>query len=322
MKLDLKLYRGYANEKELVVYGHVFKARGRGDYAYDKKKLKHALTIIQMFRVKPMDNVEVELRFEDLTVRTRTMHDGYFRFSIPFVKPIKSGWHTYTVTGFHEGDATTGEGELLKPYESKVSIISDIDDTFLVSHSNNFFKKIYVMLTRNVNRRKTFDDVVEHYRQLSIAGQDAKEASNSFFYVSSSEWNLYGFIVRFAQENKLPKAVIKLKKLKTGLRDFVKTGRGDHDHKFDKIQDIIDFCPSIDYVLLGDDSQQDPDIYERICKTFPMNIRAVYIRQTGHHKKERVGEILKNINTLDVHTCYFKKSTKALRHSKQIGIIN
>jgi phosphatidate phosphatase APP1 len=60
--------------------------------------------------------------------------------------------------------------ELLKPYESKVGIISDIDDTFLISHSNNFFKKLYVMLLKNINKRKIFDDVVKHYQHLSIAG--------------------------------------------------------------------------------------------------------------------------------------------------------
>lgn len=321
MKLDLKLYRGYANDRELVVFGHVFKSRSPDAYEYDKKKLRHALTIIQIFRVKPVNNVEVELDFKGTKVKTKTMEDGYFRFNVPFDQEIKSGWHTYTVSANCDGDISTAQGELLKPYKSKVGIISDIDDTFLVSHSNNIFKKLYVMLTRNIDRRKIFDDVVEHYKQLSIAGQDAKEASNSFFYVSSSEWNLYEFIERFARKNELPKAVIKLKKLKTGLRDFVKTGRGDHDHKFTKIQDIISFYPLIDYVLLGDDSQQDPNIYERICKTFPKNIRAVYIRQTGSKQNENTKKALKNIESMDVSTCYFKKSSIALRHSKEVGII-
>ena len=177
------------------------------------------------------------------------------------------------------------------------------------------------MLSKNVNRRKIFEDVVDHYKALSKAGQDSEQASNSFFYVSSSEWNLYDFIVEFAEMHDLPKAVIKLKKIKTGISDFVKTGRGSHDHKFQKVKDIISFYPNLEYVLLGDDSQQDVHIYERICKTYPENVKSIYIRQTGKEQKEEITEVLNNIESLNVGTCYFKDSEQAIAHSKKMKII-
>ena len=83
----------------------------------------------------------------------------------------------------------------------------------------------------------------------------------------------------------------------------------------------MSFYPQLDYVLLGDDSQHDPSIYERICKIFPMNIKAVYIRQTASKQKEKVEIILDNIEQMNVATCYFKYSKKAIEHSKSIGII-
>ena len=139
--------------------------------------------------------------------------------------------------------------------------------------------------------------------------------------MSSSEWNLYDFIDEFARLHDLPKAVIKLKQIKTGLMDFIKTGRGDHDHKFVKIKDIISFYPHLEYVLLGDDSQHDPYLYERICKTFPKNIRAIYIRQTSKLPKKAVQKVLANIESMDVNTCYFQDSKTAIDHSDKIGII-
>ncbi len=36
----LKLYRGYANEQELIVMGHVFKPTQIKDYDFQKKKTK------------------------------------------------------------------------------------------------------------------------------------------------------------------------------------------------------------------------------------------------------------------------------------------
>ncbi|WP_026451521.1 App1 family protein [Aequorivita capsosiphonis] len=321
MKLDLKLYRGYVNKEELVVFGHVFKSWAPDKYRMDRKGIRHAVSVIHMFRIKPLENVAVKLKFRNIEVVTKTLSDGYFRFTIPFSEQLESGWHKYEVSCKIYDFGIVEYSEFLKPFESKVGVISDIDDTFLVSHSGNFFKKLYVLLLRNINKRKVFDDVVSHYQALSRAGQEDEGARNSFFYVSSSEWNLYEFIDSFVRLHNLPKAVIKLKKIKTGISDFLFTGRGSHDHKFEKIKDIIMFYPNLEYVLLGDDSQKDPYLYERIVKVFPESIKAIYIRQTSHHKKPKAVEVLKNIESMNVATCYFQSSEKAIAHSKSIGII-
>lgn len=321
MKVDLKLYRGYVNENHLVVFGHVFNSWAPDKYRVDRKGFAHAYSVIRMFFIKPLKNVEVTLSFKGFEITTKTLRDGYFRFDIPFDNDLPGGWHNYTVTCRLEGVDMTSNGELLKPHPGNLGIISDIDDTFLVSHSDNIFRKLYVMLYRNVNDRKVFADVVQHYQQLSRAGQQKSDAGNAFFYVSSSEWNLYELIDDFAEINKLPKAVIKLKDIKNGIADFLFSGRGNHHHKFYKIKDIISFYPHLQYVLLGDDSQRDPWIYEHIVKIFPGRIRAVYIRQTDRRDKHKVEKVLANLETLGVATCYFTSSDKAIAHSKQIGII-
>lgn len=321
MKLDLKLYRGYVNEEELVVFGHVFKSWAPDQFRMDRRGIRHAVSVIHMFRIKPMGNVEVKLKFKDLEVTTKTLKDGYFRFTLPYSQPLESGWHRYEVSCELTKHGIVETSELLKPFASKLGVISDIDDTFLVSHSGNFFMKLYVLLLKNINKRKVFDDVVPHYQALSRAGQDNETGSNSFFYVSSSEWNLYEFIDSFIRIHQLPKAVIKLKKINTGISDFLFTGRGSHDHKFEKIKDIIMFYPQLEYILLGDDSQKDSYLYERIVKIFPQNIKAIYIRQTSHRKKSRINKVLSNIESMKVATCYFKRSEEAIVHSQKIGII-
>lgn len=321
MKVDISIYRGFMNDKELILSGHVFKSWAPSHYSIEKRAIKHAFSILKMFTIKPMANEKVTLQFQDESVSTKTMKDGYFNFRIPFNKPLESGWYPCTVRCDHGNFNIISTGEILKPHTGRYGIISDIDDTFLISHSSNIFKKLYVMLTQNIDKRKIFDDVPSHYQSLSIAGMSDKSSYNSFFYVSSSEWNLYPFIVAIANKYHLPKAVIKLKKIKTGLGDFLFTGGGSHDHKFEKIKEIISFYPELDYVLLGDDSQRDPYLYERICKVFPKNIAAIYIRQTAKKPKAKVENVLKNIRDLNVQYLYFKDSSDAIEHSKKIGII-
>jgi len=321
VKLDLKLYRGYVNDEELVVFGHVFESWAPDKYRLDRKGIRHAVSVIHMFRIKPLENVTVTLKFKDIEISTKTLADGYFRFTIPYTEKLESGWHPFEVICKLYDFGIIENSELLKPFKSKVAVISDIDDTFLVSHSGNFLKKLYVLLLKNINKRKVFNNVVPYYQALSKAGQENEIASNSFFYVSSSEWNLYEFIDSIARMHKLPKAVIKLKKIKTGISDFLFTGRGNHDHKFEKIKDIIMFYPTLEYVLLGDDSQRDPHLYEKVVKIFPKNIKAIYIRQTAKHKKQKTAAVLKNIESMQVATCYFNKSEEAIAHSERIGVL-
>ncbi|WP_439583916.1 App1 family protein [Dyadobacter bucti] len=325
-RCDLKLYRGYANKNELVVFGHVVKKYPSGDRKYTRTGFRYARTIIALFSVKTISSLKVTLRVGDITAETVAEEDGYFRFQIPFQEPMPSGWHSYEVYVDDEIDGkkyqASAQEEFFLPFKSSYGIISDIDDTFLVSHSRRSFRKLFVLLAKNVQARKPFADVVKHYQLLSFASRThPHKDSNIFFYVSSSEWNLYDMIVRFAELNGLPKAVLKLKKIKSGLDDFVMTGSGSHDHKLRKIHNILKFYPELQFILLGDDSQKDPDIYEEVCREFPKNIRAVYIRQTRKRSKPQTTQHMHTIQALGIDTCYFAHSNKAIIHSLEHGIV-
>ena len=319
MKPILQLYRGYANEQELIVMGHVFKRMY--DYDFQKKNFKNATSVINQFRIKTIQNFDIYLKYGDQEIHTKTLDDGYFKFCIPLEEEFNFGWMEYEVSLKYNSEVIISKGSFIRPHKGNLGIISDIDDTFLISHTRNIFKKIYILLFKNVNDRKVFKDVVPHYQALSSAGRNNKEEENAFFYISSSEWNLYNFIIKFTKIHQLPRAVILLKDIKRGITDFFMSGRGNHDHKFDKIKHVLEFYPNLKYVLLGDDSQHDPVLYERICKIFPVTVTAVYIRQTGKTQKETTKTILKNMESLDVSVCYFKDSSEAIMHSKSIGII-
>jgi phosphatidate phosphatase APP1 len=321
MEPILKLYRGYANEEELIVMGHVFKPTKKKDYAFEKKKFKNASSIISLFRIKTQSNADVYLKHNNTTIHTKTLADGYFKFCLPVDLNVGHGWIDYEVSIIHKQKTIAVKESYIRPKKENLGIISDIDDTFLVSYTMNPLRKLYVLLFRNVNSRKVFKDVVSHYQALSSSGRTNNEEQNAFFYVSSSEWNLYRFIVKFTEIHKLPKAVLLLKDIKTSLTDFFWSGRGDHNHKFEKIKHILEFYPNLKYVLMGDDSQEDPFLYEAICKIFPVNVIAVYIRKTGAKEKDKVSIAMKNLESLNVSTCYFTHSSEAIQHSKTIGLI-
>jgi phosphatidate phosphatase APP1 len=94
-----------------------------------------------------------------------------------------------------------------------LGIISDIDDTFLVSYTLTHLKN-YTIYYLETSTPESFEDVVPHFQALSSSGRANVGELNAFFYVSSSEWNLYRFLVKFTEIHKLPKAVLLLKDIK------------------------------------------------------------------------------------------------------------
>ena len=82
MKPILKLYRGYANEQELIVMGHVFKPTSTEDYNFQKRNLKNARSVIKLFSAKIQANADVYLEHNDLKIHTKTLEDGYFKITL------------------------------------------------------------------------------------------------------------------------------------------------------------------------------------------------------------------------------------------------
>ena len=135
-----------------------------------------------------------------------------------------------------------------------------------------------------------------------------------FFYVSSSEWNLYDYILNFSEKNGLPTGVYLLSPLKQ-FRELLQTGQGKHRTKFDRIVQILHTYPNRQFVLLGDDTQEDPSIYASVVEQFSQQIRVVYIRQVHADHQAKTRETLSRIDLMGVPCCYFTHSDEAMQHT-------
>jgi phosphatidate phosphatase APP1 len=178
---------------------------------------------------------------------------------------------------------------------------------------------LYVLLTKNAHSRKPFEGVVQHYRLLSTA-HASTESPNPFFYVSSSEWNLYDFIKEFTRKNELPEGVFLLSQIKR-LSEVWKTGATKHSTKFMRIARIFEAYPTQRFVLLGDDSQQDPVIYAGIVNHFPGRVVSVYLRHVYKKNLTNVKEEIRKIQAAGVEVCHFEHSRDAIEHSFRVGLL-
>ncbi len=321
-EITIKVYHGYGHANQLAIYGHVLTQSPLPRKNYSQSILYNTLALFRLFFVQPLAKAKLQTEWQGRRLISQSDKDGFFKFEWKDVPPLEQGWHEMTVEILNDKDEviTQSKGSIYIPYPTQYGFISDIDDTFLISHSANLRKRLFVLFTQNARSRQPFDGSVNHY-QLLAKGNTTDDAPNPFFYVSSSEWNLYEYILEFATLNGMPRGVFLLSQLKL-IHQLFKTGQNNHHTKFARIVRILEGYPKQRFILLGDSSQQDPYIYQAIVKHFPKQIHAVYIRDVYEKSKDKVADVLKDIEGYGVPCCFFKHSSEAILHSKKIGLIS
>jgi len=319
-EVTIKVYHGYGHGNQLVIYGHVFKLSPKPRKKYRKSFLRNTWALLRLFMVNPYRGVDLQMNWRDQTYSCKTDTDGFFKFDWKDDCILQQGWNEVTVKAkINDIIVAESKGHVFIPYSTQYGFISDIDDTFLISHSSNLRKRLFVLFTQNARTRKPFEGVVQHY-QLLAQSNTTKDALNPFFYVSSSEWNLYEYILEFTRVNKIPEGVFLLNQLKR-FNQLLKTGQNHHKTKFTRIARILESYPDQRFVLLGDSSQQDPYIYEAIVSHFPKQIHAVYIRDVYAQNKQKAADVLHKIESKGIPCCFFQHSSDAILHSRKIGLI-
>jgi len=316
----VRVYNGYGDEDLLLVYGHVLRQSPLPKRKFKKNFWSNSMSLLRLFMTEPYRRIKVQMDWHGVRLETETDEDGFFKFEWQSPQVTAAGWHEIEIalaTGKHAGVA--GKGKVLVPFSTQYAFISDIDDTFLISHSSNLRKRLYVLFTKNARTRRPFEGVVRHYQLLAHANT-TPENPNPFFYVSSSEWNLYDYILEFKRSYGLPEGVYLLSQLKRWY-ELGKTGQTKHSGKFVRIVRVLKEFPHQKFILLGDDTQQDPEIYSKIVEGFKDRIVCVYLRHVGRRKKPETEHFAREIRSHGVEVCYFNKSEEAIAHSQKIGLI-
>ncbi len=317
----VKVYHGYGHTNNLVVYGHVLKRKNFLQRKYTNNAVINFINLIRLFFITPIPGARVMLQWQNQCFYSTTTKDGFFKFEWQSDNPVMAGWHDVKVDLLHaDGQSTAmGEGKIFVPHVTQYGFISDIDDTVLISHSATTGKKLWSMLTKNPRSRKTFADVVNHYQLLSTAHTEFA-VPNPFFYVSSSEWNLYDYLNEFFKYNQLPKGAFLLNDIKKWYQ-LLKTGKTKHQGKLTRVVRILKAFPAQQFVLLGDNSQSDPDIYKLIADKYPHQILAIYIRNISPLKEPLTKQIFASLNNKSIYTLLYKHTSEAVLHSRSIGLI-
>ena len=311
-------YRGFGNEKEAWISGRVIEDSGLAKPEDAQRVWQNFLATIKRYASDAYIGVRVEARYRNQVKEIITDEYGFFRFYFQWEEYEDSdNAETWRAIQFRLLDHvvdnqpdTTTEGEVRVIYQKQERIIvSDIDDTVMVSHSTNLIKKLRLMFFKNAYSRLTFDEAPGLYQALE-RGKSGTE-SHPLFFVSSSEWNLYDLLDDFFVLNEIPKSILLLQRFRKARLRFWKSEPGNHLHKLDKIRKLLEVYKNQAFILIGDSGQSDLAIYQQLSTMYPQRIEAIYIRKVNPNK---VGNIQSQVFE-------FGDSLSAMEHARKFGYI-
>ena len=321
-------YRGYGNRDNVFMSGRLVKSYGLKHTGEGVKRFWNILAMLERYMTPGIPGVELEVSFNGKHVKAITDYRGFFEvcFTHVDVENFTESWlkgQVRFLTNIHRSVNTDDvfETEILIPSKkSEFGVISDIDDTFLISYSTSFFLKIKQLLWKNAFTRKAFSGASVFYNALLKGFEN--EGKNPFFYVSSSDWNLYDLLTDFCNHHGIPKGVFFLNDFRK--RDslkfkFWKGGLLKHGHKKEKIETIFETYPNLKFILLGDSGQKDAEIYQEISEQYANRILSIYIRDIGSDsRKEKVLEIAQLLKeNYGITMLLMEHSDKGAEHALQ-----
>jgi len=267
---DIQLQTCYGNPHEIIVEGRILEER-----RFRPSSLMDSWLVNGWRKLKQLINDEIETTPITLTIEEEQYHtisddEGYFRFQIhnPHA-PWKP--HQNIMLHLDEYNVTIHASAFIVEASIEVGIISDFDDTVIISGVTNTLDLIKNLLFKNYKQRTLVKEVRDKILQITQA-----HPKTPLFFVTGSPRQLYGSIHDFLNHHHFPKRTLITKKAHGANPDPL---FDQLRYKLEKIEELIRLYPHIQWICFGDSGEKDAKVYKTLHQKYPQKIRAIYIRE-------------------------------------------
>ena len=177
---------GLQNKDKFWLEGHIVKINQKLLHIRDREKYwRNIIRVINSYMPGSIDRRKLEIHFNGKIYQVVTNRYGMINIRLPLVNGniIKQEDLKFFLLKRNEKLRIELPGLFTQCFYSREhpskGVISDIDDTILVTHTRNPAKKIHTLLIRNAYKRKAVKEMRDLYQ--TFADEDY-----SFFYVSNS----------------------------------------------------------------------------------------------------------------------------------------
>jgi phosphatidate phosphatase APP1 len=274
-------YRGFSHGTRALVHGRALESEDITPATATDSTWQNLLNTFRRFDSEPLAHARIEVTIGGETHDVVADDEGFFREWIELSAPLPTNepWHPVSlrlIAPLRAGQPDVrAEGQLrVVDGGAELGVISDLDDTVIQSRITSFLQAVRTVMLGNARTRLPFPGVAAFYQALERGGDGGRR--NPIFYVSSSPWNIYDLIADFMDVQGIPQGPIQLRDWDVTL-SALSSNRHRH-FKEPVIREILDLYPTLPFILIGDNSQHDPEIYRTILDHYPDRIRAIYIR--------------------------------------------
>lgn len=274
-------YLGFGSASRVLVHGRAMRAKSIGPAADDDNVLVNLINTYKRVDSDALAHARVAVAVGDVQREVVADNDGFFREWIDLPKPLPADADWQPVQYRLLAPLLAGQPDVRATGRVRIprataafGLISDLDDTVIQSRVANFLLAVRTIMLGNARTRLPFAGVAAFYRALERGGDGRRR--NPVFYVSSSPWNIHDVITEFLTLQEIPEGPVLLRDWDIDLSALASSRL--QKHKEPLIREILDLYPSLPFILIGDTSQRDPEIYREIVRNYPGRILAIYIR--------------------------------------------
>ena len=262
--LHLQAYHGYATPTELVLRGRAMLADPTRMPDDTPTLIENLAAMTALFLTKEVAGVEVSAAGGSAV----SDEEGYYELRLPR-GDVVLGWSDVNVRA---NNASALHPVFVAGPDAPYGIISDIDDTVMHTSAWSTRSNLWTSLTGNVNSRAVFPDAAALLTRMQTGTVPA-------YFVSSSPWNMHGFLDAVFARAGVPRAPKFLRDYGVDEAKFIKSTHG--SHKSGAIDTILAAHPATPFYLIGDSGQHDPVVYRDAAIRHPGRIKGVFIRTPG-----------------------------------------
>jgi phosphatidate phosphatase APP1 len=293
--LHLDVYRSYGTPHRFYLKGRLLADRGLTPQTEADSPWRNFQAMYRRFNSREIPGAQVLVTMPGgLDCYITTDRAGYFTQALDppqLPAPIDYLWYPVPVQlsrlphrfrGLH-GSVRATARVLIPPASAEFGVISDLDDTVIVTRATHLLRMLRTVLFSNAYSHEPLAGVAAFYQALQrgLSGRP----DNPFFYVSSSPWNLYDVLEDFLRLRGIPLGPLLLRDslLSDSRREPDEEAPSSlhHGHKLREIKQLLDTYPNLPFILLGDSGQHDAEIYAEVVRQHPGRIRVIYIRDVG-----------------------------------------
>ncbi len=299
----LQPFFGHRSETRLTLSARALRARKPGPETFaNRGRLQAMRTMLAQFASREVAGLDVRLELKgpggaEVEVHAVSDAEGYVRFDVP----LEPGWPlsrdpAWEVACLHwlttEGPQCIEAYVLAPGTATQLAVVSDIDDTIVETGITGGYRAVAR------NWRRVLAELPDE--RIAVPGADvffgalgggavlahpgsvgARYAATHrpFFYISSSPWNLFAYLVAFQQSRGLPLGPLLLRDWGLNRATFGAESHG--GHKRAALERLLAFYPDLRFALIGDDTQGDLAAYSETVQANPGRVAAVFIRTSA-----------------------------------------